>query len=65
MWIVSDFVEIPDKYLEGMDTEQGRAVGLALNLWLSLSGKGYMRCCPKDETFHANVENLFRKKSEE
>lgn len=64
-WMVSDFVEMPDKYLKGMNTEQGHATGLALDMWLSLSEKGYMRCFPEDEAFHAGVENLFKKKIEE
>jgi hypothetical protein len=64
-WIVSDFVEMPDNYLKGMDTEQGHAVGLALDMWLSLSENGYMRCFPEDEAFHADVEALFKKKIRE
>jgi hypothetical protein len=62
MWIVSDFVEMPDQYLEGMDTEQGRAIPLAIGKWLDLNEKGYMRCFPQDETFHACVEDSFRNK---
>jgi|TARA_R110002060_G_scaffold68010_4_gene76680 hypothetical protein len=64
-FIVSDFVEMPDNYLKGMDTEQGRAIPLALSMWLSLSENGYMRCFPKDEGFHAGVEKDFKKKLEE
>lgn len=64
-WIVSDFVEMPDEYLKGMNTEQGRATGLALDMWLSLSENGYMRCFPEDEAFHTGVENEFKKKIED
>lgn len=64
-WIVSDFVEMPAEYLKGIDTEQGRATGLALELWLSLSEKGYMRCFPEDDKFHAGVEESFRDKIKE
>jgi hypothetical protein len=62
MWIVSDFVEIPDKYLEGMNTEQGKAIPLAIGKWLDLNEKGYMRCFPEDKAFHEGVEKLFRNK---
>jgi hypothetical protein len=62
MWIVSDFVEIPDKYLDGMDTEQGRAIPLAIGKWLDLNEKGYMRCFPEDKAFHVDVEKRFRSK---
>jgi hypothetical protein len=62
IWIVSDFVEIPGKYLEGMDTEQGKAIPLAIGKWLDLNEKGYMRCFPQDETFHVDVEKRFRSK---
>jgi hypothetical protein len=62
MWIVSEFVEIPDKYLEGMDTEQGRAIPLAISKWLDLNEKGYMRCFPEDKAFHVDVEKRFRSK---
>jgi len=64
-WVVSDFVEMPDEYLKGMNTEKGHATNLALDMWLSLSESGYMRCFPEDEGFHADVENLFKKKIEE
>ncbi|MGB2738950.1 MAG: hypothetical protein WBC60_00165 [Cognaticolwellia sp.] len=64
-FIVSDFVEMPANYLKGMNTEQGRAIPLALSKWLSLSENGYMRCFPKDEAFHAGVEKDFKKKLEE
>jgi len=64
-WSVSDFVELPEKYLKGMNTEQGHAKGLALDMWLSLSENGYMRCFPEDEGFHAGVEKLFKNKIEE
>ncbi|MBA6415578.1 hypothetical protein H4J50_06070 [Colwellia sp. 6M3] len=64
-FIVSDFVEMPDNYLKGMNTEQGRAIPLALSKWLSLSENGYMRCFPVDEAFHASVEKDFKKKLEE
>jgi hypothetical protein len=64
-WVVTDFIEMPDEYLKGMNTEQGHATNLALDMWLSLSENGYMRCFPEDEGFHAGVENLFRKKIEE
>jgi hypothetical protein len=62
MWIVSEFVEIPDKYLEGMDTEQGRAIPLAISKWLDLNEKGYMRCFPEDKALHVDVEKQFRSK---
>jgi hypothetical protein len=62
MWIVSDFVEMPDQYLEGMDTEQGRAIPLAIGKWLDLNEKGYMRCFPEDNAFHEGVETLFKEK---
>jgi hypothetical protein len=62
IWIVSDFVEIPGKYLEGMDTEQGKAIPLAIGKWLDLNEKGYMRCFPADKAFHAGVEKRFRSK---
>jgi hypothetical protein len=61
-WMVDEFIEIPDKYLEGMDTEQGRAIPLAIGKWLDLNEKGYMRCFPKDKAFHAGVETLFKEK---
>lgn len=61
-WIVSDFVEMPNEYLKGMNTEQGHATGLALDMWLSLSEKGYMRCFPEDEVLHVGVENEFKQK---
>ena len=64
-WIVSDFVEMPAEYLKGIDIEQGRATGLALELWLSLSEKGYMRCFPEDDKFHPGVEESFRDKIKE
>jgi len=64
-WIVSDFVEMPAKYLKDMNTEQGRAIPLALTKWLDLSEKGYMRCFPEDEAFHAGVVNEFKKKVKE
>jgi hypothetical protein len=63
-WMVDEFIEIPDRYLDGMDTEQGRAIPLAISKWLDLNEKGYMRCFPKDEAFHKDVENLFREKLE-
>jgi hypothetical protein len=62
IWIVSDFVEIPGKYLEGMDTEQGKAIPLAIGKWLDLNEKGYMRCFPEDKAFHEGVEKRFRSK---
>ena len=61
-WVVDEFIETPDKYLEGMETEQGKAIPLAIGKWLDLSDKGYMRCYPEDEAFHAGIEDLFRKK---
>ncbi|WP_339724129.1 hypothetical protein [uncultured Paraglaciecola sp.] len=61
-WIVSDFVEIPEKYLEGMDTERGAAIPFALCKWLDLNEKGYMRCTSGHEDFHADVVDFFRKK---
>jgi hypothetical protein len=61
-WMVADFVEIPDKYLDGMDTEQGKAIPLAIRKWLDLNEKGYMRCFPEDKAFHAGVEKLFKEK---
>ena len=61
-WNVDEFVEIPEEFLKGMDTEQGKATGLALTMWLDLSEKGYMRCFPEDEDFHAGVEKEFKKK---
>ncbi|MFT7009534.1 MAG: hypothetical protein ACJAXJ_004083 [Colwellia sp.] len=61
-WMVDEFIEIPDKFLDGMDTEQGRATPLAIGKWLDLSDKGYMRCFPEDKAFHAGVEDQFRKK---
>jgi hypothetical protein len=64
-WLVSDFAEMPDKYLEGLNTKNGHSVSLALELWLSLSEKGYMRCFPEDEAFHAGVEESFKKKIKE
>jgi hypothetical protein len=64
-WIVDEFIEMPAKYLRGMDTEQGSAVDLALNKWLSLSEKGYMRCWAEDEAFHDDVKASFRKKIKE
>jgi hypothetical protein len=63
-WMVDEFIEIPDRYLDGMDTEQGRAIPLAISKWLDLNEKGYMRCFPKDEAFHKDIENLFREKLE-
>jgi hypothetical protein len=62
MWIVSDFVEMPDQYLEGMDTEQGSAIPLAIRKWLDLNEKGYMRCFPEDKAFHVDVVKRFRSK---
>jgi len=56
---------MPDEYLKGMNTEQGHATGLALDMWLSLSENGYMRCFPEDEAFHAGVEKLIRNKIKE
>jgi hypothetical protein len=64
-WIVSDFVEMPDNYLKGLNTKDGHSVNLALEKWLTLSEKGYMRCFPEDEKFHAGVEAEFNKKLEE
>jgi len=64
-WIVSDFVEMPDSYLKGMDTERGPAINLALDMWLSLSENGYMRCFPEDEKYHTCVEESFRDKVKE
>lgn len=61
-WIVSEFVEMPDKYLNGIDTERGHAVNLALDMWLSLSENGFMRCFPEDDDYHAGVEKQFEKK---
>jgi hypothetical protein len=61
-WMVDEFIEIPDKYLEGMDTEQGRAIPLAIGKWLDLNEKGYMRYFPEDKAFHIGVEDLFRNK---
>jgi len=63
-WIVSDFVEMPDKYLKGLNTKDGHSVELAIKKWLSLSEQGYMRCFPKDESFHVNVENDYKNKLE-
>jgi hypothetical protein len=64
IWIVSDLVEIPEKYLEGMDTEQGLAIPFAIRKWLDLNEKGYMRCFPEDNAFHEGVEKLFKEKLE-
>lgn len=64
-WIVSDFVEMPDNYLKGLNIKDGHSVRLALDMWLSLSEKGYMRCFPEDEAFHAGVEKSFRDKIKE
>jgi hypothetical protein len=61
-WMVDEFIEIPDKFLEGMDTEQGRAIPLAIGKWLDLNEKGYMHCFPEDKAFHAGVETLFKEK---
>jgi hypothetical protein len=62
IWIVSDFVEIPEKYLEGMDTEQGLAIPFAIRKWLDLNEKGYMRCFLEDKAFHVDVVKRFRSK---
>jgi hypothetical protein len=62
---VADFIEMPDEYLKGMNTEKGHATNLALDMWLSLSENGYMRCFPEDEGFHAGVEKSFRDKIKE
>lgn len=64
-WVVSDFIEMPDNYLKGLNTKDGHSVNLALELWLDLSEKGYMRCFPEDEAFHAGVEQEFKKRLEE
>jgi hypothetical protein len=64
-WMVDEFIEIPDRYLDGMDTEQGRAIPLAISKWLDLNEKGYMRCFPEDKAFQAGVEKLFKEKIEE
>jgi hypothetical protein len=61
-WMVDEFIEIPVQYLEGMDTEQGRAIPLAIRKWLDLNEKGYMRCFPEDKAFHEGVEKLFKEK---
>ena len=63
-WIVADFVEIPDEFLQGMDSEGGRANLLAIHKWLELSDRGYMRCFTDDEA-HADVEQFFRDKIEQ
>ena len=65
MWIVSDFVEMPDSYLKGLNTKDDHSVNLALEKWLLLSEKGYMRCFPEDEVFHADVAESFRNKIKE
>jgi hypothetical protein len=62
MWIVSDFVEMPGEYLKGLNTRDGHSVKLAIEKWLDLSEKGYMRCFPDDEEFHTNIVNDFKKK---
>jgi hypothetical protein len=64
-WVVHEFIEVPDIYLKGMNTEQGRAIPLAISKWLDLNEKGYMRCTSGHEDFHADVEKLFRNKIEE
>jgi hypothetical protein len=64
-WIVSDFVEMPNNYLKDLDTEGGHATPLALELWLSLSESGYMRCFPEDEKYHAGVEKSFKNRIKE
>jgi hypothetical protein len=64
-WKVPEFIEIPDEYLKDLNTKDGHSVNLALGMWLSLSEKGYMRCFPEDEKFHAGVEAEFNKKLEE
>lgn len=63
-WMVHELVEDPEIYLKGMATEQGRAIPLAIGKWLDLNEKGYMRCIDGHEDFHAEVEDLFRKKIE-
>ncbi|MDO6505546.1 hypothetical protein Q4506_00620 [Colwellia sp. 4_MG-2023] len=61
-WIVSDFVEMPDSYLKGLNTRDGHSVQLAIEKWLSLSEKGYMRCFPDEKELHAGVEESFEQK---
>lgn len=63
-WIVSDFVEMPNKYLKGLNTTDDHSIELAIKKWLSLSAQGYMRCFPKDEIFHVSVENSYKNKLE-
>jgi hypothetical protein len=65
MWIVSDFVEMPDEYLKGLNTRDGHSVELAIEMWILLSENGYMRSFPKDEKFHAGVKEPFRNKIKE
>jgi len=56
---------MPENYLKGIDTEGGHAINLALDMWLSLSENGYMRCFPEYEKFHAGVEESFKDKIKE
>jgi len=61
-WVVHEFIEVPDVYLKGMNTEGGRAIPLAIGKWLDLNEKGYMRCSSEHEDFHTGVEKLFKEK---
>jgi hypothetical protein len=64
-WSVDEFIEVPDEFLKDMDTEGGQTTSWAIEHWLKLSSKGYMRCFPEDESFHAGVEESFKHKIKE
>jgi len=59
IWIVSDFVEMPDEYLKGLNTKDGHSLNLALEMWFDLNEEGYMRCFPDEKSFHIGVEKQF------
>jgi len=61
-WIVADFIEMPDEFLKGMDTEGGCATTLAIQMWLDLSDCGYMRCFPEHDEDHIGVEQSYKSK---
>lgn len=59
-FIVSDFIELPDELTKGVDQENGFGRKSALELWISLFEKGYMRCFQGYEEEHLAVRKLFQ-----
>lgn len=60
-WYVDEFIEKPDRYLQGVDPEMDKfGFKAALSLWLELSQKGYMDCF--NDGTHQKLIHAFKKK---